>query len=52
MIMIQEIITLLIIAGAVGYFVYSMYRTFVPKKGKARAIGCPGCSSNCNLHNV
>ncbi|NOU16086.1 MAG: FeoB-associated Cys-rich membrane protein [Bacteroidales bacterium] len=48
--MIQEIITLLIIAGAVGYFVYSMYRTFVPKKGKVKTMGCPGCSSECNLH--
>jgi len=50
--MIQEIITLLIIVGAIGYFVYSMYRTFVPKKGKAKITGCPGCSSECNFHKV
>lgn len=50
--MIQEIITILIIACAIGYFVYSMYRTFVPKKGKAKITGCSGCSSECNFHKV
>ncbi len=48
--MIQEIIVLIVIAGAVGYFVYSMYRTFVPKKGKQKSHSCAGCSSDgCNI---
>ncbi|MHC1704900.1 MAG: FeoB-associated Cys-rich membrane protein [Tenuifilaceae bacterium] len=48
--MMQEIIVLLIITGAIGYFVYSMYRTFVPKKGKQNGHSCAGCSSDgCNI---
>jgi hypothetical protein len=43
--MFQEILTLSIVAGAFGYFAFSMYRTFVPKKGKERSHSCPGCAS-------
>jgi len=48
--MIQEILVLAIIAGAFGYFAYSMYRTFVPKKGKTKGHSCAGCSSGgCSI---
>ena len=47
--MIQEILTILIIAGAFGYFAYSMYRTFVPKKGAQKGHSCAGCAGGCAL---
>jgi hypothetical protein len=51
--MLQEKITLTIVAVAFGYFVYSMYRTFVPKKGKEKGHSCAGCSSEgCSFAKI
>jgi len=47
--MIQEILTYTVIAIALGYFAYSMFRTFVPKKGKANAHSCAGCAGGCGV---
>jgi len=48
--MLQEVIALTIVAGAFGYFAYSIYRTFFPKKGHEKKHSCAGCSSNgCNF---
>jgi hypothetical protein len=49
--MIQEIVVYLIILGALGYFGYSVYQIFNPKRistGK-----CAGCSSgSCAIKNI
>jgi hypothetical protein len=49
--MIQEIITVLIILGAVVYSAYSLFRIFKPKKGKEKSMGCPGCDAGCSIPN-
>lgn len=47
--MIQELLTFTVIAIAVGYFAYSVFRTFVPKKGKINTHFCAGCGGGCGM---
>lgn len=47
--MIQEILTYVVIAVAIGYFAYSVFRVFVPKKGNKTSHACAGCNGGCGL---
>jgi hypothetical protein len=44
--MIQDLLTYLLIASAMAYILFSLYRMIFPSKN-ARAMGCPGCAGGC-----
>jgi hypothetical protein len=46
----QEVVTYIIVAFAVGYTIYQFIKVFIPSK--TGTTGCSGCSGECSVHDL